>query len=179
MEFIPFLCAEWHHATNLSTKSTTNSELLDVLGCKQCIYILFMTWHTFLVFCFVCFLCKKIFFKQGNSSWLFKQFLSPCLSTVPRIRLLYFMINYHLGMRMMAFYSPQSHFLSNSNPMSLSQQASLPWRSHYPQRKFRSSWHSSWIAWGTDSKPYGHQVWKFIRTPINNNKKLALNLHSW
>lgn len=170
---------------NGTTPRTCQLKALQTLNSLMCWAVsnvfIFSSWldTPFWFFVLFAFYAKRFFFKQGNSSWLFKQFLSPCLSTVPRTRLLYFMINYHLGMRMMAFYSPQSHFLSNSNPMSLSQQASLPWRSHYPQRKFRSSWHSSWIAWGTDSKPYGHQVWKFIRTPINNNKKLALNLHSW
>jgi len=43
MESVPLLCAEWHHAMNLSTKSITDSELFDALGCKQRIYTLFMT----------------------------------------------------------------------------------------------------------------------------------------
>lgn len=43
MESVPFLCAKWHRAMNLSAKSITDSELFDVLGYKQHIYILFMT----------------------------------------------------------------------------------------------------------------------------------------
>lgn len=74
MEFIPFLCAEWHQATKLSTKSISNSELFDVLGCKQRIYVLFMTWHTFLVFCFV-----PVFYAKRD--FLNKAIPRDCLST--------------------------------------------------------------------------------------------------
>lgn len=87
------------------------------------------------------------------------------------------MINYRFGMRMIVFYSPQVIFYQIPTPcFSLSR----PHCHGDPiTPKGSSDLSGIWVKLHgvlADSKPYGCQVWKFIRTIINNNKKLLLCL---
>lgn len=90
------------------------------------------------------------------------------------------MINYHSGMRMMVFYSPQVIFYQIPSPCS---SLSRPHCHGDPiTPKGSSELCGIWVKLHgvlADSKPYGCQVWKFIRTAINNNQKLLLSLKSW
>lgn len=108
----------------------------------------------------------------------YAQFLSPCLSTVPWARWLLFMINYHFGMRMMVFYSPQVIFYQIPIPsFSLGRphchgDPITPPQGSSDLCGIRLKLHGV-LA---DSKPYGCQVWKFIRTIINNKLLLSLQI---